>query len=234
MKITLITGALFLICLYASATTVRNKNHGYSITLPDQWKQIPPKIVAEVMENVSEKDSAFDAKRVEFAFQTKKQKNWFSYPHILVEYLELENPQQLSLDQYRKIYTREIEEKGKGLAGSFMPFVKVDSIDFSQKSNIIRIKSVMTIEDAPILYMYAGFIPTSDGIMKIYCYSRNDDYYGDQEKDFTEIISSVNFSDDVSESSEFFESINGVKILMIIVGAVFFWFFVVALKKNLA
>ncbi len=218
---------------FSAANTVKSKDRGYLITLPDDWRSIPSRVISEVIDEVAKVDSTFARQKIEFAFQPKNLKDWFSNPHILVEYKELANPRRLSLDQYEALYTPEIMRKGKGLAGSITPFMRVDSINFSQKSNIIWIKTAALLGGVPLIHMLAGFIPTSDGMLKIYCYSSSGDYWR-HEKVFTQIISSVTFQGEGSESSSFFESMNIVKIIVIVVGAAFAGLSAVALKKNLA
>ncbi|MGD0337528.1 MAG: hypothetical protein ABSB78_01930 [Bacteroidota bacterium] len=217
---------------FSTANTVKSKDRGYLITIPDDWRSIPNRVISEVIDEVAKDDSPFARQKIEFAFQPKDLKELFTNSYILVEYDELKNPQMLRIDQCEKLYTPEIRKKAKGLASSFLPFTMVDSIIFSQKSNIIWAKAVTSIGDVPLIRMLAGFIPTSDGMLKIYCYSKPYDYHKN-EKVFTQIIYSVAFQGEDSESSSFFESINIVKIIVIIIGAVFAGLSAVALKKNL-
>jgi hypothetical protein len=193
---------------------------------------IPRAVVTEVIKEIATIDSTFARDKIVHAFQPKNLKDWFANPHILVEYHQLENPRRLRLEQYEALYMPEILQKGKGLAGSITPFTKVDSIGFSQRSNVIWVKAVTMIFGKPVMRMLAGFIPTSDGLMKIYCYSGYDDYQV-YERVFAEIVSSVDFTGENPEGGSFFESMNIVKILMTIIAAVFLVFFVIALKKNL-
>jgi len=223
----------FFLCPWAVASTVKNKDRGYSVTLPETWRTIPSAVVIGVIKEVAATDSTFARDRIEQAFQPNNLKEWFGSPHILVEYRQLENPRRLRLDQYEAQYTPEIRKKGKGLAGSLTPFTSVDSISFSHNANTVWVKAVTRLGGVPVIHMLAGFIPTPDGILKIYCYSEYEERRI-HEKVFTEIISSVVIGGSDVESVSFFESMNATKVLMIFIGSVFFGFFVIALKKNLS
>lgn len=210
---------------------IRCKERAFSIDIPDTWRRIPKGTIEEVMGQIGQIDTTFSRQKIEYAFQRRSADQWFAFPHILIEYTVLDNPWKRRLEEYRTLYTSEFTRKGKGLAGSITPFTRVDSIIFTERSNIIWVESVTLIGRAPIIRMLAGLIPTPDGLLKVYAYSREEEYAADK-KVFAEIISSVAFGEEAEEA--FTDSLSPVKIIMMLVFAAFAVLFVISVKKNLA
>jgi hypothetical protein len=68
----------------AAAAPYHGASHGYNITLPDDWTQIPADVV-DSMTKLAQNPNAKTALITDAAFQPKVQKRWFSYPYMIVQ-----------------------------------------------------------------------------------------------------------------------------------------------------
>ncbi len=210
---------------------LRFNEREFSLEVPDGWRRIPRATIDEVVGEISRFDTTFSAQKIEYALQRRSAEQWFDFPHILIEYTVLDNPWKKRLEEYRRLYEPEMTKKAKGLQGSITRFTRVDSVVFSEQSGVIWVEAVTMIGREPVIRMMGGLVPTPDGLLKIYAYSRDEEYAGEKNT-FREIIASAAFGEAAGGSSP--GSFGPVQIIMTLIGLAFGALFVLSVKKNLA
>jgi hypothetical protein len=108
-KTKLVTYVL-LIVMFAGVSTASAselKKNGFSISLPDEWVEIPRDVIDAYEKEIARLAPNAPAPHYDYGFQLGSSQNWFEYPYILVQ---INNTGRIPESQLEKFEAYNIQE----------------------------------------------------------------------------------------------------------------------------
>lgn len=185
--------ALCLVIAMSSAYAQGTPQRDFAITFPNGWVQIPQDVV-EAKEELAYRQVP-GSTRLHWAlgFQRKNKDNWFTYPYGGVEII---NSGMVPESMWKNVANwsavtsdRELQKTRQKLKSLFTT-MNMQNVHYGSKTNIIWARMQATNSSIGQLNGVVGFIRTSRGYIRAYCYFLQ----ADASRDFggcRKIISSI-------------------------------------------
>ncbi len=150
--------------------------NGFSITLPDGWVEIPGNVLDEYGRRVAKLVPGKDFIKYECGLQLNTAKEFFDYPHVLVQF---ENTSPISESQLNLL------EKFSGTSN-----LETDVMVYEKNHNMLWMRIETYAADKGSIRGLIGMIPTKKGIIQVMGASLRDTY-ADYDPVFQAIARSV-------------------------------------------
>lgn len=228
-----LAAVIFLLPVSLSAATSHNQGeHGFAITLPDDWCRIPQKILNEKnRELIRENQELF----YDLAFQLEN-REWFEFPYILIRVNEENRVPKGNIDKINQAVVDNMKEADKS--------DRYDVTILEQKEypdrNMFLVRSDFKSKDKWDIRIDFAQIYTQKGVLQF-------SYYGSRqnatasEPDYIRAVENLNldpemvyrenFSDKLSLSN-WVDSLGGVLALSLGIGLLLIVIFYFALKRK--
>ncbi|MFC1558522.1 hypothetical protein ACFL40_04115 [candidate division KSB1 bacterium] len=187
-----LTSLVFMVGYSLSIAKVYNyEENGFSITLPDDWIEIPNDIIAEYIEAIQKVAPELPRHNFIYGYQLSETENWFEHPYILIK---IDREGRIPEDMLEEIELLDISKTLKEIyedkAENIISNITFNNTVYDSINNIIWLKSQENAEDIGLVINFIGSILTDEGFIDIFCYSKEDDY-NKYEPLFIDIIKSV-------------------------------------------
>jgi len=154
---------------------------GFSITLPASWVQIPPQILDEYFKNLSAQVPNVSNVHYDYAFQSRADSDWFSYPYVLVVINKMGKLTESQLREYSAATTNELT-KVKSRLQDFSKItndINIGDSHFDKSTLINWVSMTSNVINVGSTSETMAIIPTEFGYVQITGYtktSENDDF----------------------------------------------------------
>jgi len=160
---------LFVICLFAAtahgqkeSTQEFKTDYGFTIRLPDDWREVPADIVKKLDQKMTE--LAHVPQNWEYAYQLKSASHWLAYPYILVQFL----PGRKSESSVKKEYETKSAiqaglDKASNASASLISGAKLGTYSFDPNTHTVEFISESNIQGMGTIAGYTALKLTEKG-----------------------------------------------------------------------
>ena len=146
---------------------------GFSITLPDDWIQIPKQVMDERIQELSEISPDFQNVVCDYGFQHASHDTWFSLPYIIVQVQNIGRIPSGKLSQFKRFddVTERVSNKFKHSFFDQVSDVSLNEPIYDSENNILWMFSSIDFEDGETMKGISGVKLTEKGTIQLTGYS---------------------------------------------------------------
>lgn len=173
--------------------------HGYkfSISLPEDWMQIPESIVSEYVKKMHELYPSMKQQYCDLAFQLSSAKNYFASPNILIQ---IHTDGKIAGSELNKIdkfdFSDEDIQNMKEATNGFIKTMEPGKMTYDQDKKIVWLKSQASAQAVGEMVSITGMCLTNTGWIQVIC-SAAKEQYSIYEETFIRCIESVTMTSDL-------------------------------------
>lgn len=163
----------------------------FSISISNDWEEIPQNILQEYVAAVSEQFPNFQKASFDYAFQLKSATNWFDYPYILINVndkgrISSKELKKINQNTFRKIDIKSLEKS----SNNFISDINFDETIYDSKAHVIWTKMKGDMQGYGNIIVISAMCLTANGWIQLnYSAAENDNFK--HEKVFKEIVDSI-------------------------------------------
>jgi len=226
---------------YIYASQKFTKPEGFTLRLPSEWIEIPEQILNEHIKQSEtllqkEKSSGFD-----YGFQLSPKEYWLQPPYILIDVDNslgrVSESEFKNIPKLNEIFAKGIDDFLKS-SNDIINDVNFEMPAYDSENHIFWFKITSEFENAEKIKMISGFVLTQKGILKIFCYTAEEDY-NQYVNLFKDIILNVQIDEQLRYKVAFLDSypslqkVDWAKVIAYgILGALFLLFYPYFKKKK--
>ena len=154
----------------ASGNELHQKN-GFSITLPDEWVEMPRDIIDLYENKVSKQAPNAKKQHYDYGFQLESSNNWFEYPYILVQIKNTGRIPENQLEKLENYSFKDTINKSKKDMSSLMSDIQAGKMYYDKHEKIIWVRIEMNVVNVGIVSGLCCMVPTEKGFIQVNGYS---------------------------------------------------------------
>jgi hypothetical protein len=177
-KTELVTCGL-LIVMFAGVSTASArelKKNGFSISLPDEWVEIPRDVIDAYQKEIKRLSPNAPALHCDYGFQLGSAQNWFEFPYILVR---ISNKGRIPESQLQKFQGHDIKEsldKYRSGLGSIMSNIQGGKMVYDKQTRMIWMRIDANVPNKGPTSSLTAIVPTERGFIQTVGYCLREDY----------------------------------------------------------
>ncbi len=184
---------------------------GFSITIPDGWIEIPRKVIDTFENEISRQAPNAQRQHYDYGFQLESSNNWFEYPYILIQVMDIGRIPESQLEKLEKYPIKDTVDKSKKDLSSLMSDVQVGKMYHDKQGRIIWMRIESKVVNIGMVSGLSGMMPTEKGFIQIAGYSLKNDF-SNYEQIFRSVCMSVLPEPDLVYKPKWGSSSNGTKM----------------------
>lgn len=179
----------------AAGTEKQYTSEGFSLTLPENWGEVPYNVLKEYEKTLNETIAKGGSEQFyAHAFQLKSAKKTFEYPYVLIQIRKDGKIPQSKLEKIKTFNFNKTNEEIENKSQHIISQINIDEPVYDSQARIIWIKGTAVVQGKNMLIISA-VIPTESGVIQV-TYSTIEAENAKYEQDFMAIVKSIKVSDD--------------------------------------
>jgi len=206
--ITVFLVSLFLLSFTNSikAGIFRYESHGFSISLPSGWIEIPSSVIRDYVQEVRQILPNATIPDFDYAFQLQSGDKWLSYPYILIQTKKTGRiPEHELTNLDINSFSKEVQESVDtfpSIYNNMLKGVKTEVPYYNSELHILWIKGKGDVTNIGTVAILQGMVLTEEGFILVSCVCNEEDIEN-YSPVFQDIIRSLNLSENIKYRARF-------------------------------
>lgn len=206
--ITVFLVSLFLLSFTNSiqAGIFRYESHGFSISLPSGWIEIPSSVIIDLIQEIRQIFPNATIPDFDYAFQLQSGDRWLSYPYILIQTKKTGRiPEHNLKNQDMFSLSKEFREDARSfptIYNNMLKGFKTEVPCYNSELHILWIKGKGDVTNIGTVASLHGMVLTEEGFILVSCVCNEKDIEN-YSPVFQDIIRSLNLSEDIKYRARF-------------------------------
>jgi len=147
------------------------QKHGFKITIPDGWVEIPSEVVEVKMSSSSKQAGISEIPQYDYGFQLIGKDNWFEYPYVLVHANRTNQLNEDGLKEFAKLNKKKLETTSRDGLESIISDVEIGSRYYDENLKMMWMQSEYNIPGFGKISSIICIKLTDWGVIRVNCYS---------------------------------------------------------------
>lgn len=152
------------------------RKDGFTITIPDGWKEIPRDVIDEYENEMLKKAPNATKEHYDYGFQLKSVEKWFEYPYMLIQNKSIGKIPKKKLDELENYKINSSFKKNKKDLRFFLSDIRRGKTTYDKKEMIIWMRLEMNIINIGAVTGLSGIVPTEKGVIQVNGYALKRDF----------------------------------------------------------
>jgi hypothetical protein len=170
---------LFLISTFTAVSIANGSEfhkNGFSISLPDEWVEIPEDVIDTTEEKLAKLNPNAQMPKADYGFQLSSSKNWFEYPYILII---INNSGRIPESQLKKLEEypfKKVFNETQNELSSIISDLEAGKIVYDKQAKLMWMRTEANVPPEGLISGISCMVPTETGFIQISGYSLRDNF----------------------------------------------------------